>query len=102
MAEARGLPPRRGAPREGRHRDPEGPAHGDPRGRAREALEALLTGLPDGVTVEADRIEVRFGGPKEAVGRLFALAQALANDYERFEALVGEGEQGGSGGVVTG
>ena len=37
-------------------------------------------------------IEVRFGGAQEAVGRLFALAQALANDYERFEALVGGGE----------
>ena len=33
-----------------------------------EALEARLTGLPEGVTVEADRIEVRFGGAKEAVG----------------------------------
>ena len=59
-----------------------------------EALEARLAGLPEGVTVEPDRIEVRFGGAQEAVGRLFALAQALVNDYERFEALVG-GERGG-------
>ena len=61
-----------------------------------EALEARLIGLPDGVTVEPDRIEVRFGGAQEAVGRLFALAQALANDYERFKALVSErGESAG-------
>ena len=67
-----------------------------------EALEARLSGLPDGVTVEADRIEVRFGGAQEAVGRLFALAQALVNDYERFEALVGGEEADGGGGEVTG
>ena len=62
-----------------------------------EALEARLSGLPAGVTVEPDRIEVRFGGAQEAVGRLFALAQALVNDYERFEALV-EGETPGAAG----
>ena len=46
---------------------------------------------------------MRFGGAQEAVGRLFALAQALANDYERFEALVGGGEAvGGKEREVTG
>ena len=58
----------------------------------REAREARLAGLPDGVTVAPDRIEVRFGGAQDAVGRLFALAQALTNDYEQFETLVGRGE----------
>ena len=67
-----------------------------------EALEARLSGLPEGVAVEPDRIEVRFSGAQDAVGRLFALAQALVNDYERFEALVGEGEAAGGGGEVTG
>ena len=67
-----------------------------------EALEARLAGLPDGVTVESDRIEVRFGDAQEAVGRLFALAQALVNDYERFEVLVGGEEAAGGGGEVTG
>ena len=66
-----------------------------------EALEARLSGLPDGVTVEADRIEVRFSGAPEAVGRLFALAQALVSDYERFEALAGGEEAAGGGGEVT-
>ena len=39
-----------------------------------EALEARLSGLPAGVSVEPARIEVRFSGAQEAVGRLFALA----------------------------
>ena len=58
--------------------------------------------------VEPDRIEVRFRGPQEAVGWLFALAQALANDYDasdyqRFEALVGGGREAAGGGEeVTG
>ena len=62
-----------------------------------EALEARLSGLPDGVSVEPGRIEVRFSGAKDAVGRLFALAQALTHDYEQFEALV-EGETPGAAG----
>ena len=60
-----------------------------------EALEARLAGLPEGVVVEPGRIEVRFTGAREAVVRLFALAQALTNDYERFETLVGKGERSG-------
>ena len=66
----------------------------------REALEARLSGLPAGVSVEPGRIEVRFLGAKDAVGRLFALAQALTNDYERFEALVEGGDLAGGGGEV--
>ena len=57
-----------------------------------EALEGRLASLPEGVNVARDRIEVRFSGAQDAVGRLFALAQALTNDYEQFEALVGRGE----------
>ena len=66
----------------------------------REALEARLSGLPAGVSVEPGRIEVRCSGAKDAVGRLFALAQALTNDYEQFEALVKEGEAAGGGGAL--
>ena len=58
----------------------------------REALEARLSGLPEGVKVARDRIEVRFSGAQEAVARLYALAQVLSNDYDRFETLVGRGE----------
>ena len=66
----------------------------------REALDARLSGLPDGVSVEPGRIEVRFRGAKDAVGRLFALAQALTHDYERFEVLVEGGDLAGGGGAV--
>ena len=59
-----------------------------------EALVARLSCLPEGA-VEAGRTEVRFADAKEAVGTLFALAQALTNDYERFETIVGKGERSG-------
>ena len=62
------------------------------------ALDARLSGLPDGVSVEPGRIAVRFRGAQDAVGRLFALAQALTHDYEQFEALVEAGEAAGGGG----
>ena len=38
---------------------------------------------------------MRFKGAKEAVERLYALAYALVNDYERFEGLVDGGVGGG-------
>ena len=63
----------------------------------REAREARLSGLPAGVSVEPGRIEVRFSGAQDAVGRLFALAQALTNDYEQFEALVDGATPGAAG-----
>ena len=56
------------------------------------ALEGQLASQPEGVKVARDRIEVRFSGAREAVARLYALAQVLTNDYERFETLVGRGE----------
>ena len=42
-----------------------------------KAIEARLARLPEGVSVEPDRLEVQFTGAKEAVVRLFAMAQAL-------------------------
>ena len=65
-----------------------------------ETLSGKLANLPDGVSVGRDRIEVRFDGAKDAVRRLYSLAQALVNDYERFEALV-DGGVGGGGEVVN-
>ena len=62
-----------------------------------ETLDAKLASLPEGVSVSRDRIEVRFSGAQDAVGRLFALAQALANDYEQFEALVDGATPGAAG-----
>ena len=60
-----------------------------------EALGGRLSGLPAGVVVERDRIEVRYAGAKEAVVKLVALAQALNNDYERFESARGGGGEFG-------
>ena len=45
-------------------------------------------GLPPGVTVEPGRIEVCFEQPRDALSALYALAQALLADYDRFEDLV--------------
>ena len=54
------------------------------------------------MSVERGRVEVRFDGAKDAVERLYALAHALVNDYERFERLVdSRSEVGGGGEVVT-
>ena len=64
-----------------------------------ELRQARLAGLPAGVTVEPGRIEGRFSGAQDAVGRLFALAQALTHDYEQFEALVEAGAAAGGGGA---
>ena len=54
-----------------------------------ETMSAQLANLPEGVSVARGRIEVRFDGAENALERLFALAQALGNDYVRFEELVG-------------
>ena len=45
------------------------------------------------VSVRRDRIEVRVTSATDAVAKLFALAQALTNDYDRFETLI-EGSKG--------
>ena len=65
-----------------------------------ESLGAKLASLAEGVTVERDRIEVRFDGAKNAVEQLYALAHALVNDYERFESTAGV-SVGGGGEVVN-
>ena len=64
------------------------------------ALAGRLASLPDGVSVEPGRIEVRFSGAQEAVARLYALAQALTTDYEQFETLVDGAPPAGGGGEV--
>ena len=87
--------------RPGRHRDPPGPAPLDPgRGAPRGARGAPVRPARRCVGRARPDIEVRFSRATDAVGRLFALAQALTNDYEQFEALVEEGEAAGGGGEV--
>ena len=57
-----------------------------------DALDGRLASLPAGVSVRRDRIEVHFTSAHDAVAKLFALAQALTHDYDRFETLIGRGE----------
>ena len=56
------------------------------------AIHGRLARLPAGVSVGRDRIEVRVTSAKDAVTKLFALAQALTHDYDRFETLIEGGE----------
>ena len=54
-----------------------------------ETMSSKPANLPDGVSVERGRIEVRFDRAEDALVRLYTLAQALGNDLGRFQALVG-------------
>ena len=59
--------------------------------------EARRTGIRVPVPVDAlhgrlARIEVRVTSATDAVTKLFALAQALTHDYDRFETLIEGGE----------
>ena len=57
-------------------------------------LQTDVAGLPAGVALGPGLIEVRFTSVPQALQQLFTLAQAIANDYDRFAAIVG-GEGGG-------
>lgn len=55
-----------------------------------DSYNMRLATLPEGVVLSPGRIEVRFTGAQEAIKRLFDLAQALVNDFDAFERVVGE------------
>ena len=42
--------------------------------------------LPDGVTLEPGRLVVQFTGGRDLLAKLYGVAQAAAQDFERFEA----------------
>jgi hypothetical protein len=44
-----------------------------------------ISGLPDGVRLESSQLTIQFQRPDELLQKLFALAQALAHDYQTFE-----------------
>jgi hypothetical protein len=50
-----------------------------------ETLRQRLPDLPAGVTLNPGALHIRFQSPEELLSQLFALAQAIANDYEAFE-----------------
>ena len=47
--------------------------------------------LPDGIELGPGRITVTFPSPAAALERLLALAMAIGNDRERFEAMISTG-----------
>ncbi|MEP7309360.1 MAG: hypothetical protein ABJA98_27975 [Acidobacteriota bacterium] len=55
---------------------------------AREVLQTQVAGLPAGIALGPGHIEVRFESVSEALQKLFTLAQAIINDYDRFAAMV--------------
>ena len=49
-----------------------------------------MTDLPPGITLSPGRLEVRFFGAQDLLGRLFDLAQAISQDFRHFEELLEE------------
>jgi hypothetical protein len=52
-----------------------------------DSFSRTMVNLPDGVSFAPGALEVRFGSTEELLSKLFALAQAIANDFEAFERL---------------
>src|SRR5271165_5005341 len=50
-----------------------------------EILRRRLPDLPAGVGLTPGELHIRFQSSEELLSKLFALAQAIANDYEAFE-----------------
>ena len=52
---------------------------------AEETLRIDIAGLPEGIRLVPGELSVRFEQPMELLQKLFALSQALANDFAAFE-----------------
>ena len=50
-----------------------------------EVLSQRLPNLPGGITLSPGALHIQFESSEELLSKLFALAQAIANDYEAFE-----------------
>ena len=50
-----------------------------------ETLSQRLPDLPEGVGLSPGALHIQFQSPEELLSKLFALAQAITNDYEAFE-----------------
>ena len=58
-----------------------------------EAMSQRWPDLPEGVGLSPGVLHIQFQSSEELLSKLFALAQAIANDYEGFEKrTAGEGE----------
>ena len=58
-----------------------------------EVLSLRLPDLPEGVGLSRGALHIQFGSSEELLSKLFALAQAIANDYEAFERRTGAEEE---------
>jgi len=54
-----------------------------------EVLSQRLPDLPPGIGLAPGELRVQFETAEELLSKLFALAQAIANDYEAFEKRTG-------------
>jgi hypothetical protein len=62
-----------------------------------ETLSQRLPNLPEGVGLSPGALHIQFQTSEELLSKLFALAQAIANDYEAFEKRTARGPLGGGG-----
>jgi hypothetical protein len=53
-----------------------------------DVFDTRINSLPVGIRLEPGSLNVIFRDPQELLQRLFALSQAIANDFESFERLV--------------
>lgn len=53
-----------------------------------QAWEYRLANLPDGLTLEKQRLQVSFASTRQLLSQLFALSQAIANDFESFQTWI--------------
>ena len=55
-----------------------------------DVFSRRMSDLPAGVAFGAGRLCIEFSGTEDLLGKLFALAQAAANDYGRFQQIAEE------------
>jgi hypothetical protein len=54
-------------------------------------LDTRINALPAGIRLEPGSLNVEFRDPQELLQKLFALSQAIANDFEQFERIAAVG-----------
>ena len=62
-----------------------------------ETFRLEFSGLPAGIRFEPGRLTIAFETPAQLLERLFALAQALGNDYNTFERSWRAAQEAGGG-----
>ena len=56
---------------------------------AQDIFSRKLRDLPEGILLEPGCLRVEFDGAEDLLRKLYELAQAVANDFERFQAAAG-------------